>query len=158
MMKRISTYLILASLFVGLSCSEELNPQPYEYTRLLTNGSAKTWVLSHYAFTENGEVDNSSILACYKDDRHTFWANPEKSIQVTGGENKCVEDEPGMLINDTWSFNNANATLIVEISLIVGKLPYFIRDLDEDDLVLEIFIDQESIFSYRIYFEAVEDE
>jgi hypothetical protein len=38
------------------------------------------------------------------------------------------------------------------------KLPYFVRDVDETEMELEIFLDEENTSSYRITFKAIDEE
>jgi hypothetical protein len=62
-------------------------------------------------------------------------------------------------MTDTWSFNNATATLTIILPIFSSnRLPFIVRKLDEDDLTLEIFFDQEGTASYRIYFELTDEE
>ena len=39
-----------------------------------------------------------------------------------------------------------------------NALPYIIRELDDDDMEAEIFFDETNTTSYRIHFEAIDEE
>jgi hypothetical protein len=39
-----------------------------------------------------------------------------------------------------------------------NALPYFVRDVDDNDLEVEIFFDEANTASYRIKFEAIDEE
>ena len=96
---------------------------------------------------------------CLRDDTFIFHANSEHSYETLSGSNKCFsEPEPDHVI-DTWSFNNATSALVMIIPRVSDlALPYLVREADEEEMIVEIFFDQENTESVRIHFEAIDEE
>jgi hypothetical protein len=109
---------------------------------------------------EEGKGTQSfGLPECLSDDIYFFYAGVEKSFEVSNGSTKCSADEPDIMVSDTWEFSNANATMNIILPLFGDvKLPYFVRDVDENELELEIFLDEENTSSYRINFRATDVE
>jgi hypothetical protein len=154
------TVLYLCILSLGLSsCHEALEPTPYTYTKLLTGEKSKTWALTLVEITSNGEVvERFALDNCTKDDGYVFHASSDRLYEVKSGSSKCYAEEPDT-ITDYWSFTNATATLTIILPVLSdNQLPFIVRKLDKDDLILEIFLDEEGIESYRIHFQLSDEE
>jgi hypothetical protein len=159
-MNKHTVQLIVSGLFFLLAsgCHEELEPTPYVYTKLLTGENNKTWAMTFVEETEGGKVTDRFPVECAQDDDYIFYATSDRLYEVRSGSDICFEDEPASM-TDTWSFNNATATLTIILPIFSSnRLPFIVRKLDEDDLTLEIFFDQEGTASYRIYFELTDEE
>lgn len=149
----------LIMLLFTFSCSEEITPTPYTYTQIFSGKNSKTWIFKSIILWEEGKTDiNYTLPNCIRDDRYIFYANEEKTFEVTNGPTKCSPDEPDTIISDTWSFINAGATLTITIPFLADfSLPYIVREIDQNDMLLEIFLDFEGTQSYRIAFEAIDE-
>lgn len=157
-MKWLRYYFIISMAALIFSCSEDLEPTPYTYTKIFTGENNKTWKFNLFEETLNGKVIDRFQVSCASDDRFIFYANTEHLFEASLGSKKCYDDELA-LTTDTWSFNNATATLTMVLPLLYdGPLPYIVREADEDDMEVEIFFDEASTGSYRIHFEAVDEE
>ncbi len=96
--------------------------------------------------------------SCLTDDRFKFYANTEHLYETTPGRQQCFEDEPA-LTSSAWSFKNSNATLLMIIPYFSDDtLPFFVKEIDEDDMEIEIFLDETNTESLRLHFEAVDEE
>jgi len=154
--------LFYTILFLGagaLSCSEDVNPTPYNYTKVFTGENSKTWRITHFEQTLNGKVVNRFSAECVGDDRYIFYANVDRKFEARNGSKKCYNPPEPSVIEDSWSFNNASATLNIVISFLADfSLPYIVREAEKEDMVLEIFLDQENTQSYRIHFDLVDED
>jgi hypothetical protein len=140
-------------LLVYGSCSEDISPTPYEYTKVFTGETSKTWKLKFLEQTLNGEVEETFNVSCGSDDQYTFYANAERAYKVTTGTKKCSAEEADV-IDDSWSFNNASATLTMILPFFTdSSLPFVVREAKKNKLELEFFLDQENTSSYRIHLE-----
>jgi hypothetical protein len=158
-MKKLSNILSVSIgvLFI-ISCSEELKPTPYTYTKIFTGENNKTWKIKLFEETLNGEVLDKFLPSCVSDDEFTFYANTEHLFEAVSSSRKCFEEEPDVTTN-TWSFSNATATLTMVLPIFSDNgLPYIVREADEDDMEVEIFFDETNTGSYRIHFEAIDEE
>lgn len=152
--------ILFASLLLLVlgSCTEEITPTPYEYTKVFTGENSKTWKLRFIEYTLDGAVEETFNETCTPDDRFTFYAGSERAYRTTTGSIKCYADESDV-IHDTWSFNNASATLTMIIPyLSESSLPFIVREARKSKLELEIFFDEENSASYRIHFEATDED
>lgn len=141
-----------------LSCSEELKPTPYTYTKLFTGENNKTWKVKIFEETLDGVVTDRFLPSCLRDDRFTFYANAEHLYETTAGSQRCFDGEPS-LTSSSWSFANSSATLTMVLPILSdGTLPFFVKEADEEDMVVELFFDETNTGSYRIHFEAVDEE
>ncbi|WP_373514947.1 hypothetical protein [Persicitalea sp.] len=142
--------IILGLLTVGLAgCSEIKEPTPLTYTQLLTGKEKKTWSLTSFEVIDDGEesgpVPASQLFsnACEADDQFVFYANAERKYEYINGPTKCASSEPDVLLEDTWTFVNATATLEFAFPLLSsGKLPYIVKSLTENSMTLEIYLDE----------------
>lgn len=157
-----STSLILATTGM-LSCSEELNPTPYTFSEKFTGKNNKTWKVKFLEITVDGDVVRTIGISCAIDDQHIFYANSERAYQVYTGNRKCAaegeEPEPD-LISDSWAFSNATATLTIVVPFLTPnfRLPFFVREVDDNEMELEFFLDEANTESYRLHFEAIDEE
>lgn len=157
-MKLLLRLLMFAGVLFTVSCSEELDPTPYTYSKLFTGENNKTWKVVLFEETLDGQVIDKFMPSCLSDDKFVFYANTDHLFETTSGSRKCFTDEPS-LTQDTWTFSNATATLTMVLPILSDNaLPYIIRELDDDDMEAEIFFDETNTASYRIHFEAIDEE
>ncbi|WP_028663868.1 lipocalin-like domain-containing protein [Runella zeae] len=153
--------VIVFGLMVAIasSCSEKLEPKPITYSQLLTGTEKKSWGLTSVTIVDQKDPfdlpGNQVLNPCALDDQFVFYADEEKKMEYTNGTLKCSASEPATLITDTWQLTNANATLEIGIPRIFGgvKLPFIIKTLTENTMVLEIFFDDIDA-SYRFTFNS----
>jgi hypothetical protein len=152
-------YLFFSTcLIAAVGCSEEFTPTPYTYSKIFTGENNKTWKITLIEETLNGDIVDKFLPSCLTDDRYIFYANPERSLEAISGSRKCFEDEAD-ITTDTWSFSNATATLTMILPILSdNSLPFIVREADDDDLEVEIFFDETNTGSYRIHFEAIDEE
>ncbi len=152
--------LIHIGLYLGVllvaACSESKEPEPITFYQVFTGKTQKSWVVTGVTWTGEGQSDiNYSLNACYADDEYIFYANADRRYQVTNGSRKCDSTEPDILVDDSWSFVNATATLTIAFPLLAdGPLPFYVRSVNDSKMELEIFIDQDNKYSYRIELKA----
>ena len=158
-MKR-SIIWLLPALLIFSACSEKFEPKPLTYTQLLTGKEKKSWRATGIQIREDNKPAGNFILPendCLFDDLYVFYANSERTFEVEDSSIKCAPTDPDIIVSDNWAFSNANATLEMYIPFLAPfKLPFVVRELDEDQMVLEIWLDFENTDSYRISFEAIE--
>jgi hypothetical protein len=135
---------IVGVFFMLCSCTEQITPTPYSYTKVFTGENSKTWVVKFLEFTINGEVDDTFTLECDAKHLYTFYANGERSYKAVAGSDKCSADDADV-ITDSWSFNNASATLTI-------VLPFF------TDSSLPFIVREGNTTSYRIHFESTDED
>lgn len=153
MQKLLIISLLSAVVFLA-GCSEQLEPTPYAYTKIFTGEESKTWSLTLIEVTANGKVVDRFQVDCAFDDSYTFYATSDRQYEVNQGATKCSEDEVTSL-TDSWAFNNASATLTIILPILSSsKLPFIVKKVDKDDLLLEIFFDETGTESYRIHFKV----
>ena len=83
------TIISLLFLIVG-SCTEEILPTPYEYTKIFTGEKSKIWKLNFLEQTLDGKVEETFNVPCAIDDEYIFYANSERAYKATTGSKKCV--------------------------------------------------------------------
>lgn len=160
-MRRSFRILIVVTLALTISCSEEFKPTPYTYTKIFTGENNKTWKINLLEVTQDGKVQDRWMDDCLTDDRFTFYANGDHSYVCTTGSKKCFADPDteADTYTDTWTFNNATSALLIIVPRLSDQsLPYLVRQADKDDMILEIFLDQENTSSVRIHFDAINEE
>jgi hypothetical protein len=145
------------------SCSESVEPKPYVYSQIFTGKTSKTWKLDRLVFREKGQQDEILGLSnCEKDDLYTFYANDEKLFEVDNGNVACAsgEDDDGLLVSYTWEFNQANASLSMVTPHIFGYyfIPFIVKDANNKDMELEVFLDEDAKISYVLFFKLVDEE
>ncbi len=157
-MGKIHLAILSMLLLVVVSCTEEVTPTPYKYTTVFTGENSKTWKVKFLEYTLDGKVDETFNVACATDDKYTFYANSERGYKATTGSKKCSTDESDV-INDSWSFNNASATLTMVLPFFTeSSLPFIVRAARKNKMELEIFLDEKNTSSYRIHFEATDED
>ncbi|MBL0745264.1 hypothetical protein [Chryseolinea lacunae] len=153
----------LALLLLASACNEELKPKPYTYTQVFTGESSRSWKLTRLTIKEDGKGDvnfneadlRQALGACAADDLYTFHADPQKTFEVLEGATTCKPGDPQVYLTDTWSFSNANATLSFVFPVLADvRLPYFVRNVDDSQMEIEIFLDENNTSSYRMVFKA----
>src|SRR5687768_370524 len=156
------SFIVYTALILGacaFSCSEDVKPTPYHYTEIFTGKNSKTWKITLFEITANGKVVNRFSDPCLADDRFIFYGNVDRKFEALSGSRKCYNPPEATTIEDSWTFNNASATLTMVIPYLVDfSLPYIVREAEKDEMVLEIFLDQENTESYRIHFDAVDED
>jgi len=157
-MRPLRCFLFSTCLIAAVGCSEEFTPTPYTYSRIFTGQNNKTWKVTLIEETLNGDIIDKFLPSCLTDDRYIFYANPERSLEAISGSRKCFEDEAD-ITTDTWSFSNATATLTMILPILSdNSLPFIVREAEDDDMEVEIFFDETNTGSYRIHFEAIDEE
>ena len=149
---------IIAIVAIGVSCTEELKPTPYTYTKRFTGENNKTWQIKLFEETLNGEVVNRFTINCMNDDKFIFYANAEHLYETRSGFTKCFQDEPDVTVSN-WTFNNGTATLTMVVPIISdNSLPFIVKRADESKLHVELFLDEANTSSYRIQFDAIDEQ
>jgi len=159
-MNKHTVQLMVFGLFALLisGCHESLEPTPYTFSQFFTGKISKTWALTFVEETEDGKVVDRFPVECAMDDEYIFYATTDRLFEVKSSTLKCFNDEPDTL-TDNWSFNNATATLTMILPVLSSqRLPFIVRKVDDNDLTLEFFLDQEGTVSYRIYFKLTDEE
>lgn len=158
-MRKLSGYF-LSTLIVAtvISCSESLDPTPFEYSQIFSGRVSKTWSLRSIAFRNTGDDDWKLTEACWSDDAYIFYRDAERKFEFKSGSTKCDPQESKVTITDTWSFSNANATLSFIIPILSDNaLPFTVVDVDNNDLTVEIFFNDAGSQSYQMKF-VLKDE
>jgi len=145
------------ALILGVaSCSEEITPKPFTYPKLFTGEHSKTWKVVLFEETFDSKVVDRFTIPCVADDRYIFYANPERKTECKSGSNRCDPSDPSVF-TDSWSYQSGTATLTMLLPIFADfSLPFIVRDLDDDDMVLEIFFEDGG--SYRIHFDAIDED
>jgi hypothetical protein len=164
-MSRKITILSLIIFSLALSCSEEIKPIPFDYSRILSGNTSKTWVLRRWVLLRerDGQVDftfneYSDLNPCMRDDRYIFYRNPEKAYEVNNGFLKCSANEPDVLLSDTWSFTNAGATFYFVLPLIADfAVPFIVKEIDNKNLTLMVYLDQAGTVKWEFGFESISE-
>lgn len=150
--------LLLLSGFV-FSCSETKEPSPLQFTKTFTGKDHMSWTIQFIVLKQQGKGDQKFTLSpCESDDIYTFYAGPDRVYKVDNRATTCTDGGTSYNVTDTWSYNSATATLnIIMPPLADQQLPFFIRSINDDQMVLEIFLDQANTSSYRIYFSSTQN-
>lgn len=140
---------IVLALLTLAGCSEITEPKPLTYTQLLTGTEKKSWSLVSYEVIDGGEesgvIPASRLFNdnCEADDQFVFYANAERKYEYINGPTKCASSEPDVLLEDTWSFVNATATLEFVFPVFGNvKFPYIVKSLTENRMVIELYLDE----------------
>ncbi len=151
-----SAYILLgAVLLMGLfsGCSEQKEPEPFTYSRLLTGATSKTWRMTGIRYFENGTTEPINY-PCAFDDLYVFHNDDLKTFEYREGSNKCDPADPDAL-QDSWSLVNATGSLTFSIPFLIGSAtyPFIIRSLTENTLAVDIFFEGDTS-GYRFVFTA----
>jgi hypothetical protein len=148
-MKTSRLFTIVLALLTLAGCSEIIEPKPLTYTQLLTGAEKKTWTLTSYEVIDDGEASGpipaSQLFnnTCEADDQFVFYANAERKYEYVNGPTKCATSEPEVLLEDTWSFINATATLEFVFPIFGNvKYPYIVKSLTENKMIIELYLDE----------------
>lgn len=147
-------------LILGVaSCSEEITPKPFTFSKLFTGENSKTWKVILFEETLNGKIIDRFTIPCVADDQYKFYANPERRTDFKAGSSKCFNPAEPALITDTWSYQSGTTTLTMLLPIFSDfSLPFIVKKIEEDDMVLEIFFGDNSEGSYRIHFDAIDED
>lgn len=161
-MKRVIVLLlpVLVLLGTSVSCSEDFTPKPLTFTKLFTGETNKTWDLSKVQSREkNKNVVTYNLSSCQGDDRYTFYANAERLYEVTNGRNSCDAGEEDLLVSYTWEYNSASATLNLVLPHLFGNfiVPFTVMEIDDDDMILELALNDDSTTAYILYFTKIDE-
>jgi hypothetical protein len=152
--------IIFFGILIAQSCTEEVKPRRFEYTKVFTGENSKTWKINKLVLRETGKNDDVlSLSSCERDDEYTFYNNAERLFEVTNGNVSCDPDEDDMLISYNWAFTNSGATLSMVTPHVFGYffIPFIVRKANDDAMELEIFLNDEATISYVLFFEAVDE-
>jgi hypothetical protein len=151
-----SIFIVLGMIY---SCSEEIVPTPYTYTKVFTGENSKTWKIKFLEETLNGKVTDRFSVGCAVDDRYVFYASTEHKFEALTGAQKCSGTDEPNTIEDIWTFTNASATLTMVLPFFSPDfaVPLIVKDVDGDEMELEIFFNDDNSGSYRIHFEVVSE-
>lgn len=145
------------ALLAGFSgCTEKNDPKPAVYSQLLTGETSKSWKLTSVLILEKGKEVQSisaSEFTCQGDDLYVFYADGENKFQVIEGASKCTTADPDIVVENTWSLVNSNATVSFIIPILYGSpLPFIIKSLTATQLSVELYFEDEDDTSYRFTF------
>jgi hypothetical protein len=159
MRRVISLFSFAIVLFLALACSEEFVPVPYTYTKVFTGENSKTWKIKFLEETLDGKIIDRFSVSCASDDRYKFYGNTEHKFEALTGTQKCSGTTEPNTIEDTWTFTNSSATLTMILPFFSpdSSVPLIVRDVDKDEMELEIFFNEGNTGSYRIHFEVVDE-
>ncbi len=152
MKKKLLYNWLLVGVF-GLSCTEKIEPTPFDYTKNFSGENSKTWVLKRVTFL-NDEGDNFEwALECELDDEYIFYRDDVRKFEYKTGSKKCYSSD--VSFTETWSFSNASSTLYFSIPFLTEiPLPYTVVDVDKNDLEVRLYLNNAGTQSYRMKFES----
>jgi hypothetical protein len=157
---RFLIFLFCAAVAIVTSCSEDIKPTPFTFSKNFTGKSDKTWSVDKLVLRETGKKDQTLTLdACESDDLYKFYANDEKLFEVYNGNKKCSTDEDDLMVTYQWSYSSANANLTMVAPHIFGNflIPFIVKKVDNDEMQLEIFLNEKNTISYLLYFKVVNE-
>jgi hypothetical protein len=166
---RFHRFLLLslcASVIIITSCSEEVEPSPFTFSKNFTGNNDKTWRIEKLVLTEKNKKDQTRVLSpCESDDLYKFYANDEKLFEVYNGSTTCdsdgdgIPDEEDLLVSYSWSYASANANLTMVVPHIFGYfvIPFVVKKVDSDEMQLQVFVNEEGTISYLLYFKLVNE-
>ena len=159
-MRTLNIMLVGCLVFMLASCTEEIKPTPYTYTKVFTGENSKTWKLDRVLLRKTGKPDEDiSMSTCERDDRYIFHNNAERLYEVTNGRFACDAEESEKLVEYVWSFTNSAASLNIVVPHFFGNfiIPFIVREANNKNMELELFLDEEATISYVFYFSVVEE-
>lgn len=148
--------ILLSGLFSG--CSEKIEPKPITYSQLLTGTEKKTWKVVSVQIFDNGQgsgviLAQNALNPCIVDDLYTFYANEEHKFELHEGVTKCNSANPDLLVTDTWTLINADASLEFPLRILGGSFPWTIKNLTASVLTIEYYFSDINA-SYRFTFNS----
>ena len=160
---KISGWIIAIVMTLSLgACQESLEVKPNTYSKLLTGEESKTWEIIGLQYRESGKplqsIDAAGNNFCDLDDHFIFYASVERKFVIDEGASKCNDEDPQVLLEDSWALVNANASLEFVVPIFgFFKYPWIVQELTEDRLVTEIFFGEELELSWRVVFRAIDE-
>jgi ABC-type transport system substrate-binding protein len=160
MMRIVLRFLLIPVLFGGLfsGCSEKTEPIPNTYSQLLTGTEKKTWKVVSLQIFDNGQGSGvipaqNGLSPCLIDDLYTFYANDERKFELNEGSAKCNASNPDLLLTDSWTLVNADASLEFPLRILGGSFPWTIKNLTASVLTIEYYFSDINA-SYRFTFNS----
>ena len=160
MIRTLLRFLLIPILLVGLltGCSQKIEPVPNTYSQLLTGTEKKTWKLVSLQIFDNGQGSGvipvqNGLNPCIADDLYTFYANDERKFELNEGSVKCNATNPDLLLTDSWTLINADASLEFPLRVLGGSFPWTIKNLTASVLTIEYYFSDINA-SYRFTFNA----
>jgi hypothetical protein len=148
--------IIGITVSVIVSCSEPVKVEPYTYSKLFTGDVKKAWTIRSIQLVQAGKgTQTLGASACVMDDLYVFHNNAEKSFEILEGSKTCVPGADDLVVESTWSFVNASATLTMPMRLFgTGDLalPFILKEVDDTKLVADIYLQDGS--AYRFNFKS----
>jgi hypothetical protein len=152
------TKLILIGLtLLVFACTEEVKVTPLTYPEVFTGKTQRSWVIRSFQITREGKGTLTyGLRDCELDDVYTFYNNPERGYRVTSSV-QCTSDEASLLVDGSWGFSNATASLTIAIPLLSSNpLPFIVKEADETKMTLDIYVTGQA--AYRLNFKTTETE
>ncbi|WP_080236512.1 hypothetical protein [Spirosoma rigui] len=160
-MQNLLRFLFISILFAGLfsGCTEKIEPRPVTYSQLLTGTEKKTWKMVSLQIFDEGQGSGviplqNAVNPCAADDLYTFYANEERKFELNEGSLKCAATNPDLLLTDSWTLVNANASLEFPLRILGGTFPWTIKNLTASVLTIEYYFSDIDA-SYRFTFNSV---
>jgi len=139
------------------SCKEEVTPTPFTFSKVFTGEVSKTWQIEYIELTLNGDITDRFADNCFTDDTYRFYATSDRLYVAKSGSQKCGDEESEVI--SSWGYSSGTTSLSIVIPILSSfTLPFIVRDVDDNDMVLEIFFDETGTESYRIHFELTDEE
>ncbi len=157
---------LCASAIIISSCSEDIEPTPFTFSKNFTGNNDKTWRIEKLVLRVKDKKDQTlSLSSCESDDLYKFYANDEKLFEVYNGSTTCdtdgdgIPDEDDLLVSYNWSYASANANLTMVVPHVFGYfvIPFIVKKVDSDEMQLEVFANDERTISYGLYFKLVNE-
>lgn len=126
--------ILITVLVVGIgSCKKDTAAVAKSKTELLTQSNWK--IVKEESKTGTGAwVDNTSTLACEKDNNIVFRTNA--TLELNEGATKCNPTDPQISGTGTWSFLTSETQLQVVVTGSPSAFIYSLDQLDENTLVI----------------------
>lgn len=160
-MQNVLRFLLIPVLLGGLfsGCTEKIEPTPSSYSQLLTGTEKKTWKIVSLQIFDEGQGSGviplqNAVSPCAADDLYTFYANDERKLELNESSLKCSASNPDLLLTDSWTLVNANATLEFPLRILGGTFPWTIKNLTASVLTIEYYFPDIDA-SYRFTFNSV---
>lgn len=156
-------HIIVGLLLILSGCTEPTGVLEYDYTKVFTGGDKKSWKIRTVEIVRSGKGTltipaeyffDDEDETCLSDDVYTFFANSERAYQVTEGATKCNDTDPDIKYDGSWSFVNSAAVLTIKVPALYedSALPFIVYTANDNELVLDIYIDELNKNNYRLNF------
>jgi hypothetical protein len=158
-MRTQNKYLLIIPMLMALSCTEKIDPTPFEYSQIFSGKTSKTWSLTSLTFRNDGEDYWVLEEACWSDDKYIFYRDVERKFEFITGNKKCSADEQPFTLTDTWSFTNGTATFTFIFPLLNDSpLPFTVTKVDKKNMVLDLFTVEDGSESYQLKLQATDEK